>query len=156
MGKRKLDENNVPAQEASDVAEAGESAKKESKHEKLSFESLNLDSRLMQALTEQKFTKPTLIQSEAIPLALEGKDVLGMYLDILFAKFRSAHHTNCHRFFCQLQHAQRLGLERQPHMFYQFYNQYSSEKPVIRRHRNASRRSFSFLLGSLQSRSIAS
>ncbi|KZZ95223.1 ATP-dependent RNA helicase DBP9 [Ascosphaera apis ARSEF 7405] len=76
MGKRKLDDNNVPAQEASDVAEAGESAKKESKHEKLSFESLNLDSRLMQALTEQKFTKPTLIQSEAIPLALEGKDVL--------------------------------------------------------------------------------
>ncbi|KAI5297623.1 Chitin synthase, class 2, partial [Ascosphaera pollenicola] len=75
MGKRKLNESNVPAPEASDAPEAG-SPDKKNKQEKQGFDSFNLDSRLMQALTEQKYTKPTLIQSEAIPLALKGKDVL--------------------------------------------------------------------------------
>lgn len=44
------------------------------------FDSLNLDPRLLQALTAQKFVKPTLVQAEAIPLALEGKDVFGMLM----------------------------------------------------------------------------
>ncbi|PGG97646.1 ATP-dependent RNA helicase DBP9 [Blastomyces parvus] len=64
--KRKLDANNVPSPEDS-------AAKNNTSH---SFENLNLDPRLLQALTQQKFTKPTLIQAEAIPLALDGKDVL--------------------------------------------------------------------------------
>ncbi|OAX82362.1 ATP-dependent RNA helicase DBP9 [Emergomyces africanus] len=64
--KRKLDANNVPS--AEDLAR-----KNNTSH---SFETLKLDPRLLQALTEQKFTKPTLIQAEAIPLALDGKDVL--------------------------------------------------------------------------------
>ncbi|ODH19974.1 ATP-dependent RNA helicase DBP9 [Paracoccidioides brasiliensis] len=64
--KRKLDVNNVPS--------PGDPAEKSSSTP--SFESLNLDPRLLQALTAQKFTKPTLIQAEAIPLALDGKDVL--------------------------------------------------------------------------------
>ncbi|EGE77925.1 ATP-dependent RNA helicase DBP9 [Blastomyces dermatitidis ATCC 18188] len=64
--KRKLDANNVPSPE--DSAEKNNTAH--------SFENLNLDPRLLQALTQQKFTKPTLIQAEAIPLALDGKDVL--------------------------------------------------------------------------------
>lgn len=67
--KRKLDANDVPSPE---VAE-GDNEKKGD------FEKLNLDPRLRQALIKEKFTKPTLVQSEAIPLALEGKDILGEF-----------------------------------------------------------------------------
>ncbi|KAJ5991507.1 hypothetical protein N7522_011714 [Penicillium canescens] len=63
--KRKLDANDVPSPEA-----AGTDNKD------LDFEALNLDPRLRQALIKEKFTKPTLVQSKAIPLALEGKDIL--------------------------------------------------------------------------------
>ncbi|KAK9477347.1 P-loop containing nucleoside triphosphate hydrolase protein [Lipomyces japonicus] len=42
----------------------------------LTFESLNLDQRLLQAIARLNFTKPTLVQAKAIPLALEGKDIL--------------------------------------------------------------------------------
>ncbi|GMF76874.1 unnamed protein product [Aspergillus oryzae] len=67
--KRKLDANDVPSPEAAD--------KKEKKEEDdADFESLNLDPRLRQALIKEKFTKPTLVQAKAIPLALEGKDIL--------------------------------------------------------------------------------
>jgi len=41
------------------------------------FESLGLPRALMQALSHLNFTKPTPIQAAAIPLALEGKDMLG-------------------------------------------------------------------------------
>ncbi|MCJ1290518.1 ATP-dependent DNA/RNA helicase [Xylographa carneopallida] len=41
-----------------------------------SFESLGLDARLLQAIGHEKFTIPTPVQSRAIPLALEGKDIL--------------------------------------------------------------------------------
>ncbi|OJD14606.1 ATP-dependent RNA helicase DBP9 [Emergomyces pasteurianus Ep9510] len=64
--KRKLDANNVPSAENN----SGKNRPIQS------FETLKLDPRLLQALTQQKFTKPTLIQAEAIPLALDGKDVL--------------------------------------------------------------------------------
>ncbi|KMP05476.1 ATP-dependent RNA helicase dbp9 [Coccidioides immitis RMSCC 2394] len=63
--KRKLDEHNVPTPENS-----GPKALEKT------FETLHLDPRLLQALTKQKFTKPTLVQAEAIPLVLSGKDVL--------------------------------------------------------------------------------
>ncbi|KAJ5327723.1 hypothetical protein N7452_008113 [Penicillium brevicompactum] len=63
--KRKLDANDVPSPKAA-VAKESE----------LDFEALNLDPRLRQALIKEKFTKPTLVQSKAIPLALEGKDIL--------------------------------------------------------------------------------
>ena len=64
--KRKLDANNVPT--AAGVDDSANSTR--------SFEDMKLDPRLLQALTQQKFTTPTLVQSEAIPLALSGKDVL--------------------------------------------------------------------------------
>lgn len=64
--KRKLDDNNVPAATEAD----------DSTNPSRSFEDLKLDPRLLQALTQQKFTKPTLVQAEAIPLALSGKDIL--------------------------------------------------------------------------------
>lgn len=67
--KRKLDANDVPSPEpnSGDVQEPD-------------FEALNLDPRVCQALIKEKFTKPTLVQAKAIPLALEGKDILGKYL----------------------------------------------------------------------------
>lgn len=64
--KRKLDANDVPSPKAAGAEE----------HE-LDFEALNLDPRLRQALIKEKFGKPTLVQAKAIPLALEGKDILG-------------------------------------------------------------------------------
>lgn len=66
--KRKLDSNDAPSVEEAEGAKYGEPT----------FESLNLDARLLQALSKEKFNKPTLVQAEAIPLALEGKDILGM------------------------------------------------------------------------------
>lgn len=64
--KRKLDANDVPSPEPTGVEE-----------EEPDFEVLGLDPRLRQALIKEKFTKPTLVQAKAIPLALEGKDILG-------------------------------------------------------------------------------
>ncbi|MEP7098204.1 MAG: DEAD/DEAH box helicase, partial [Dokdonella sp.] len=42
----------------------------------MSFESLGLAPALLRALTEQGYTAPTPIQSQAIPIALQGKDLL--------------------------------------------------------------------------------
>lgn len=64
--KRKLDANDVPSPEP-----AGD------QEQETDFEALNLDPRLCQALIKEKFGKPTLVQAKAIPLALEGKDILG-------------------------------------------------------------------------------
>ena len=66
--KRKLDTNDAPSVEDADAPKPGEPT----------FETLNLDARLLQALSKERFTKPTLVQAEAIPLALEGKDILGV------------------------------------------------------------------------------
>jgi ATP-dependent RNA helicase DDX56/DBP9 len=40
------------------------------------FSSFNLDVRLVKAISKAKFAHPTIVQSAAIPLALEGKDIL--------------------------------------------------------------------------------
>ncbi|KAL2856188.1 P-loop containing nucleoside triphosphate hydrolase protein [Aspergillus pseudodeflectus] len=68
--KRKLDANDVPSPEAPDTKDHTETDNIEG------FESLNLDPRLRQALVKEKFSKPTPVQAKAIPLALEGKDIL--------------------------------------------------------------------------------
>ena len=64
--KRKLDSNDVPtpAQEV------------KHKHEISTFSSLALDPRLLQAIVKQNFHSPTLVQTKAIPLILNGKNVL--------------------------------------------------------------------------------
>jgi ATP-dependent RNA helicase DDX56/DBP9 len=64
--KRKLDANDVPAP-AEEVA---------GKEEESTFASLGLDPRLLQGIAKQNFKTPTLVQSKAIPLALNGRDVL--------------------------------------------------------------------------------
>ncbi len=42
----------------------------------MSFETLGLAPALLRALTEQGYTEPTPIQSQAIPVALQGRDLL--------------------------------------------------------------------------------
>ncbi|XP_004708239.1 probable ATP-dependent RNA helicase DDX56 [Echinops telfairi] len=44
--------------------------------EGVGFEHMGLDPRLLQAVTDLGWSRPTLIQEKAIPLALEGKDLL--------------------------------------------------------------------------------
>ena len=42
----------------------------------MSFENLGLRAELLRAVTAQGYTTPTPIQSKAIPVILEGRDVL--------------------------------------------------------------------------------
>lgn len=67
MGKRKLNEHDVP--EESGAASTEQNSQ--------SFDNLGLDARLLQGIVRQKFSQPTPVQAQAIPLALEGKDILG-------------------------------------------------------------------------------
>ena len=67
--KRKLNDDDVPT--AVSVSDTGNHAS--------NFSTLGLDSRLLKAVAKENFSGPTLVQSRAIPLALEGKDILGMY-----------------------------------------------------------------------------
>lgn len=56
-----LSENNITRRDAAETP---------------TFASFNLDSRLLQAINREKFTVPTHVQAKAIPLAIDGKDVL--------------------------------------------------------------------------------
>ncbi|ROW14397.1 hypothetical protein VPNG_03976 [Cytospora leucostoma] len=73
--KRKLDENNEPASVDETVTET-EKPSKSGKSTTPGFSDLGLDSRLLQAIANQKYQTPTLVQSKVIPLALNGQDVL--------------------------------------------------------------------------------
>ena len=44
---------------------------------KMSFDQLGLSAEILRALVDQGYTEPTPIQSQAIPLILEGKDIMG-------------------------------------------------------------------------------
>lgn len=74
--KRKLNEHDVPEEvtetsheDANTVTTTTATA---------DFASLGLDPRLLQAVTKEKFSAPTPVQAQAIPLALAGRDILGM------------------------------------------------------------------------------
>jgi len=71
--KRKLNSDDVPEVVAT---EAGET--QTATPAKATFDSLNLDARILQAITREKFTEPTPVQAATLPLALSGKDILGM------------------------------------------------------------------------------
>jgi ATP-dependent RNA helicase DDX56/DBP9 len=73
--KRKLDENGEPVGSAS-APETQPVNEPESKEKDLAFSDFDLDPRLLQAISSEGFKEPTLVQRKAIPLALEGKDVL--------------------------------------------------------------------------------
>ncbi|CAD6446817.1 02386896-b1a0-4b3e-bedc-035b7b067130 [Sclerotinia trifoliorum] len=64
--KRKLDANDVPVP----------TEESETSNGKATFASLGLDARLLQGIAKQNFQSPTLVQSKAIPLTLEGRDIL--------------------------------------------------------------------------------
>lgn len=64
--KRKLDTHDVPSTDATTIQPSPIS----------DFGNLNLDSRLLQAVQKQKYVNPTPVQADAIPLALEGRDIL--------------------------------------------------------------------------------
>ncbi|KAM3430919.1 hypothetical protein MY4824_007407 [Beauveria thailandica] len=66
--KRKVEDMVDKAEKA--IPTANESEKS------FSFSDLALDPRLVQAVAEQKFSQPTLVQRMAIPIALKGQDVL--------------------------------------------------------------------------------
>ncbi|KAF4995110.1 hypothetical protein FGRMN_5347 [Fusarium graminum] len=75
--KRKRDQVEEPVAEkptTTEVEKSTQSAQKQ--EEETSFLDLGLDPRLLQAIAQQKFAKPTLVQRKAIPLALNGQDVL--------------------------------------------------------------------------------
>lgn len=67
--KRKLDETDEPS------APAAEDKRKDTEAD-VAFTDFGLDPRLLQAVAEQRFQKPTLVQQKAIPLALSGRDIL--------------------------------------------------------------------------------
>ena len=66
--KRKLNEEDVPTP-------VGESVAKRPR--KVDFQSFGLDSRLLQAVVQEGFRNPTPVQAQGIPLALDGKHILG-------------------------------------------------------------------------------
>ncbi|WYZ45077.1 hypothetical protein EsH8_VIII_000393 [Colletotrichum jinshuiense] len=68
--KRKHDEEPVSA------GETEKRAKTEQPAAELSFADLGLDTRLVQGVAAESFKDPTPVQQKAIPLALDGKDVV--------------------------------------------------------------------------------
>ncbi|KAK4623722.1 ATP-dependent RNA helicase dbp9 [Fulvia fulva] len=72
MAKRKLNAQDIP-----EPVDGEDNSKATStKATKATFATLNLDSRLLQAVNKSKFSAPTPVQIKAIPLAIEGKDIL--------------------------------------------------------------------------------
>ena len=65
--KRKLNEDDIPTPAAELPQNQTTNA----------FVPLGLDSRLLQAIAKDGFSTPTPVQTKAIPLSLEGKDILG-------------------------------------------------------------------------------
>jgi ATP-dependent RNA helicase DDX56/DBP9 len=72
--KRKLNSEDVPEVVAPEGGETPAAAPA-----KATFDTLNLDARILQAITREKFTEPTPVQAATLPLALNGKDILGMF-----------------------------------------------------------------------------
>lgn len=102
--KRKLNEADIPAEVE------GEAVNKSAS----SFSSLGLDARLCQAVAKHNFSTPTPVQSKGIPLALAGKDILGMFKrpktpDIGLIAFKLA---------------RRPARARQQHTSFRSYNQF--------------------------------
>ncbi|KAI8667785.1 hypothetical protein NCS55_00801500 [Fusarium keratoplasticum] len=74
--KRKRDQAEESKAAEKPVEMQVEKPAQQQQEEETSFVDLGLDPRLLQAVAQQKFAKPTLVQRKAIPLALNGQDVL--------------------------------------------------------------------------------
>ncbi|CAJ2509799.1 Uu.00g056990.m01.CDS01 [Anthostomella pinea] len=72
--KRKLDEHDQPVP----AAQSAEPGKSETTNEtnETTFADFGLDSRLLQAVGQQLYQKPTTVQAKSIPLILDGGDLL--------------------------------------------------------------------------------
>lgn len=70
--KRKLEED----EESSPVSGPNKLGSPKQTGAEPSFAELGLDPRLLQAIAAQNFKKPTAVQHKAVPLALDGQDVL--------------------------------------------------------------------------------
>lgn len=68
--KRKLNEEDVP------IVDEVIKTSRTSAPQNSGFSALGLESRLLQAIAKENFSSPTQVQAKAIPLALEGKDIL--------------------------------------------------------------------------------
>ena len=68
---------NIDVLEAPTVALVAAAAPEQKPESKASFDSFQLPLALKTSLNKMKFTSPTPIQEQAIPIALEGKDVMG-------------------------------------------------------------------------------
>jgi ATP-dependent RNA helicase DDX56/DBP9 len=64
--KRKLDAHDIPVP----------AEKVDGQKEDVTFATLGLDPRLLQGIAKQNFQAPTPVQVKAIPLALDGRDIL--------------------------------------------------------------------------------
>lgn len=72
--KRKLNSEDVPEAVAPQEGDAQAVTPANA-----TFADLNLDARILQAITREKFSEPTSVQAATVPLALSGKDILGRY-----------------------------------------------------------------------------
>ncbi len=68
--KRKLNEEDVPTAVETNGAMSATATQSSG------FIALGLEPRLLQAVAKENFSSPTQVQAKAIPLALEGKDIL--------------------------------------------------------------------------------
>jgi len=74
--KRKLDKTGEPSAAPAEPKPETKPSQPETQPAEPSFAELGLDPRLVQAVAKQSFEKPTLVQRKAIPLALQGQDIL--------------------------------------------------------------------------------
>lgn len=78
MPKRKLNEHDVPEATAEASSPSATPQKPTGKNSTVeaTFSAFGLEPRLLRGIKEQKWAAPTTVQAKAIPLALEGKDIL--------------------------------------------------------------------------------
>ncbi len=84
--KRKLNERDVPEEQSSPVSKRRASDASETEHSSTeqaletttpaSFTDFQLEPRLLRGIRDQKWSTPTTVQSQCIPLALQGHDIL--------------------------------------------------------------------------------
>ena len=76
--KRKLDDRDNPAVGLSAINISQQTS---------GFDKFGLDARILQAVLREIYAQPTPVQAKAIPLALEGKDILGMLCIFTYLSF---------------------------------------------------------------------
>jgi ATP-dependent RNA helicase DDX56/DBP9 len=78
--KRKLNENDVPEEveeiDATAPTDTNSATEPPKAPEPATFASFDLEPRLLRGIRDQRWSAPTPVQARAIPLALEGKDIL--------------------------------------------------------------------------------